>query len=290
MTALLDRNAGVRASAAAALGAIGKPAQDAIPILVERLSDPDKTVRYQAGAALGRIEDKPRATGKRVHLAYESEPKEVMERAVQAYVGLDPDKKPDIKVKQMFDALEWGDAENRGTAALLLAGWGPLNDSAKDTLREARWSEDDNDVRWCMRLATDIQGPKVDDRVRTALNERDVKYSITDFGNFRAVFNTAGGRDQVAFINSNTIRYRQLEIREIRATGFEFSNGLSAEIANKLLKNNWVLKWGAWTVTGNQAVFVVKVAADAEALWSALLHATTVADEMEKEITGADKY
>jgi HEAT repeat protein len=290
--ALHDQQADVRAAAAAALGLIGKPAKETVSLLALRLADADKTVRLQSGAALSRIEGKPPAAGPLIQTAFQQSSREVKQRAVQAYVGLDPEKKPDITVKQMIAALKWGDKTNRGTAALLLGAWDNLDDKAKAELRRRRLYEEDKYVFWCARLASDIQGPRVDERVRTALNQRDVIYKINEYGNFRAVFNLEGGRDQLAIINSDTYMYRHLEIRNVWATGFRFENELPANVATRLLKDNSTLKWGAWSISGNSAHFEAKVAADAdgEALWSALLHVTSVADKVEKEVTGKDRF
>lgn len=53
--ALKDRSPRVRASAAFALGNIGRPAENAVPALVRALRDKNAGVRYSAAESLGRI-------------------------------------------------------------------------------------------------------------------------------------------------------------------------------------------------------------------------------------------
>jgi hypothetical protein len=53
--ALKDKNAGVRAAAASALGRIDAKAQDAVPALVAALSDSSEDVRAYAAQSLGQI-------------------------------------------------------------------------------------------------------------------------------------------------------------------------------------------------------------------------------------------
>lgn len=55
ITALKDKDQGVRADAAEALWSIGPPAKDAVPDLIAALKDRSPDVRYNAAGALGEI-------------------------------------------------------------------------------------------------------------------------------------------------------------------------------------------------------------------------------------------
>jgi HEAT repeat protein len=55
--ALHDRDAGVRAAAAAGLGAVGRPAQASLPTLWALIKDPDEGVRAAALTAIRQIKD-----------------------------------------------------------------------------------------------------------------------------------------------------------------------------------------------------------------------------------------
>lgn len=59
---LKNGNAGARARAAEALGALGPKAKDAVPALVEAMMDKDAHVRRRAGNALGFIRSSPEVT------------------------------------------------------------------------------------------------------------------------------------------------------------------------------------------------------------------------------------
>lgn len=287
-----DDDSYVRAMAAAALGQIGEDAKQAVPILTEMLLDPNSTVRYQAGAALSALEEELGESALPIMKVLEQQSRKAKEQAAQAYTGLDPNNRPDVTVNQMAAALDASEAEHRRTAALLLAAWDKPVSSALDNLSRAGLRERDHDTFWCVIWAQEAKGVEVDQRLKRALDERKIKYSINDYGNFRASFNVAGGRSQVAWIFSDTSRYRDFEIREVESIGFKFKKELRADIANRLLDYNRTIKLGAWEIQGDLAVFVAKIAADADgqSLWDTLVIVTDVADEIEKEITGADRY
>ena len=70
----------------------------------------------------------------------------------------------------------------------------------------------------------------------------------------------------------------------------------TAEIANRLLSDNYDKKLGAWAMQkvkdGCYAVFVTKVPADndADSFFGALKLTLEAADEMEKELTKKDEF
>ena len=131
--------------------------------------------------------------------------------------------------------------------------------------------------------------PEHDKRVRKVLDELKYKYKIDSDGDFKLAFKTEGGRTQVAFIRSKTSKYKDLEIREIFAYAYK-SDGdqLPADVANRLLEENRVMKLGAWQKSGKFARFSAKLSAnaDSDALRSVLQLVLLAADRMEKEFTG----
>lgn len=140
-----------------------------------------------------------------------------------------------------------------------------------------------------------IGGEKYDKRIKRALDELKLKYTITDDNDFRLYYDLGEGRSQLVFINSNTEEYKELEIREIWSVGLESKDGanFSSEIANRLLRENAKYKMGGWTSSGKNAIFAIKISANADpdSLASAIGFAYFQADKIEKEYTdGKDEF
>jgi hypothetical protein len=147
-----------------------------------------------------------------------------------------------------------------------------------------------------------------DPRVKVALDEIGYKYKLTEDNDYRLELETeqtgkdAVGkplyRSQFAYVNSNTEKYASLEIREVWSPAFYSTGPLSAALANRLLRENNSVKFGAWRVevqetTGKYLVmFAVQIAAnsDTESVRLAIKSVVLIADRMEKELTGTDDY
>lgn len=140
------------------------------------------------------------------------------------------------------------------------------------------------------------QSGVADQRVKKALDQTDMDYTIDKDGDFRFRFELPNDRVQIVFINSKTEKYGNFEIREIWSAGYQSDAPFSAAIANRLLVNNFETKLGAWQTTRlnnkNVAVFTAKVDASlsAQQLEGVLMAVRKIADEMEKEITGRDDF
>jgi len=131
--------------------------------------------------------------------------------------------------------------------------------------------------------------PKHDRRVARILKGEDISYKIDKDGDFKVTFDVGGGRSQMAFIMSDTSEYRNFEIREIWSIGYRSATDqFPSSVANRLLEETFPKKLGAWAKKDNLAIFMVRVAADADAesLISALKLALEAADEMEEKLTG----
>lgn len=135
-----------------------------------------------------------------------------------------------------------------------------------------------------------------DQRVKRALDQTDMDYTIDKDGDFRFRFELPGNRVQIVFINSKTEKYENFEIREIWSAGYQSDTPFSAAVANRLLVNNYETKLGAWQTTRlnnkNTAIFTAKVDASlsVQQLEAVLKAVRKIADDMEKEITGKDDF
>ena len=136
---------------------------------------------------------------------------------------------------------------------------------------------------------------KADKRVKAALEEEMLKFTVKDSGVFSLSFswNTEddGERSHVVFISSRTSTLDGMEIRDIWAYGCNKKSLSRKELADLLMANE-KYKIGAWGVikTGGKesAVFTAKVPADLSGseLRAVAFAVALGADEMEKKLDG----
>ncbi len=144
--------------------------------------------------------------------------------------------------------------------------------------------------------APSAQKMEPDARVRKLLAARRIEYQITKGGHFQVNFTLKNGRTQLAFISSATYRCLNVETREIASPAYRSALPLTAEIANRLLSQNYEMRLGAWEIEkepeGYCALFVTKIPADSddETFISALRLTLETADAMKKELTGKDEF
>jgi hypothetical protein len=148
--------------------------------------------------------------------------------------------------------------------------------------------------------AQSVGARKVGDaRVKALLDQIGYKYEINADGDYKLIpVATENGRSQLAYVISKTQQYSTLEIREVMSPAFLSTGPLSAAVANRLLRENSEVKFGAWRVEPHNngqkylALFAVQISAnaDAETLRLAIKSVLLVADRMEKELTGTDDY
>lgn len=138
-----------------------------------------------------------------------------------------------------------------------------------------------------------------DARVKARLDQLGYKYELNADGDFKLVpIETEDGRSQLAYVISKTQQYGTLEIREVMSPAYLSNGPLSAAVANRLLRENSEVKFGAWRVEVHNngqkylALFAVQITAnsDVETLRLAIKSVLLVADRMEKELTGTDDY
>jgi len=153
--------------------------------------------------------------------------------------------------------------------------------------------------------------PPVDTRVKAALDKIGYKYELDVNNDFKLTpiqteqVNTPEGksawRTQLVYVNSSTEKYGSLQVREVLAPAFLSDSALSADLANRLLRENNKVKLGAWRVVvinsgPNAGKYLAMYGAqvdancDAETLRLAIKSVILVADRMEKDVTRGDDY
>lgn len=136
-------------------------------------------------------------------------------------------------------------------------------------------------------FAADV--PPADRRVQKLLDQRKLQYEIDEQGDFRITYALADGRSQLAFVRSTSVSYGSLQLREIVSAGYRSANTeLPSVVANRLLEISNQSKLGAWVRQGSLALFVSRIAVDADAreLADAIEFTVSVADATEKELSG----
>lgn len=135
----------------------------------------------------------------------------------------------------------------------------------------------------------------VDPRVETALKAAKLGYAIDD-GDFRLDYNVADGRMQRVWVASDAARITTLEFRDVWSVAYRGTGQVPAELARRLLAENFRMVLGAWQLNQSAdeflVVFLAPIAAGADAatLQEVIEAVTLSADRMEKELTGKDVF
>lgn len=151
-----------------------------------------------------------------------------------------------------------------------------------------------------------VGDPEADIRVKSVLDQAGLKYDIDDDKDFKLVFITEKGdsaaevkeRTQLVFINSKTMNFEELDVREIWSVAHELKDSPAADtLLVSLMKRNAQLKLGSWCYeekeSGYRIYFSVKISPNMpkDPLYSLLTLVANQADELEKELTGElDKF
>lgn len=139
---------------------------------------------------------------------------------------------------------------------------------------------------------------KPDPRIKAKLESLGLKYTISELGNFKVVFQITKDRTQLVMINSKTYEYEGLEIREIYSASAMVSDKSSFTQKNlfTLLVKNETYKIGAWQIaevdSKYRLEFGLRIRADAgkSELENLLQLAAKTADEMETQLTDGDEF
>lgn len=125
--------------------------------------------------------------------------------------------------------------------------------------------------------------------IKAQLAALDYQYEVDEDNDFKLVFEVGEeGRSQIVYILSAVETYGEHKVREIWSPAYEAAgDDFAAPIANRLLEASNSAKLGGWVKQGRNAVFVVKIPADAgkEALDDAISAASGLADAMEAELS-----
>jgi len=131
--------------------------------------------------------------------------------------------------------------------------------------------------------------PSADAGIKAQLTALDYDYEVDEDNDFKLVFAVdETDRSQIVYVRSPVETYGTHAVREIWSPGYASPDGdFPARIANRLLEASGDAKLGGWVKQGRNAVFVVKIAADAskEELDDAMDSAVSLADQMEAELT-----
>lgn len=147
--------------------------------------------------------------------------------------------------------------------------------------------------------ATAAYAQESDARVKKALDNQGIKYTINDSGNFKVVYQMENDpdRSQLVFVVSKTSTYKNAEIREIWSIAAVLDAYPDEEIVQRLFTTNSTSKMGAWgmELTDDGQVWVlytvkIPVNVTASALKDIIYYVAESADELELELLGSDEY
>ena len=132
-------------------------------------------------------------------------------------------------------------------------------------------------------------GSVADAGIKAQLTALEYEYEVDEDNDFKLVFAVGDGkRSQIVYVRSPVETYGTHAVREIWSPGYaSASDEFPGPVANRLLEASSEAKLGGWVKQGRNAVFVVKIGADAgkEELDDAIDLAVSLADEMEAELT-----
>jgi len=140
---------------------------------------------------------------------------------------------------------------------------------------------------------------KADPRVKEALDSLGIKYSVNASNNFKVVYTMDKDKDrsQLAFVVSETVSYRSLEVREVWSVAAVLTEYPAQDVVAKLMAMNSTTKIGAWAIeeADNGKFWVlytvkVPVALSPKELTDIVYFVAEVSDELEVELVGDDEY
>lgn len=172
---------------------------------------------------------------------------------------------------------------NLPACALLLAVFALASSATFAQEAEAPAVETDH------RAAADV---KADPGVARLLKAMDTPYTIDDDGDYRILVDLGDERSQIVWVRSAVHEAANQRVREIWTYGYRSSERrIPANVANRLLSQNFELILGAWARSEGNAVLVVKIPADAdaEALDAAIDLTASIGDGMEQKLVAGDE-
>ena len=123
-----------------------------------------------------------------------------------------------------------------------------------------------------------------------------LKYKVNSLGNFDLRFTTSSKRSQLTWISSKPSVFHNFKTTRICSRAFTARGPIPTRIAQRALKASRTLKIGHWTTIKDRTYTYLEFCAKMEygqnhkTLNHYIWLVTSTADEMEKALTGSDKY
>ncbi len=130
-----------------------------------------------------------------------------------------------------------------------------------------------------------------DASVKRRLDDRGVKYSVDDDGDFKVTYNySKEKRTQLVFVSGSALSVAGFQVREIFSPAARVKkDNINGAKALELLAESNTNKLGSWEIKGDILYYVIKLpdSVDAGQLEAAMDIAAQKADDMEISISGA---
>jgi hypothetical protein len=131
-----------------------------------------------------------------------------------------------------------------------------------------------------------------DDSVASRLEARGFQAEVDEDGDYKVVLSYPDQqRTQIVFVGGRTESIGGFTVREVFAPAARLSDGIDGDRALELMSDSRNNKLGSGELGGDILYFVIKLPdeLDAERLEVAMNIAASVADDMERELTGTDE-
>lgn len=122
-------------------------------------------------------------------------------------------------------------------------------------------------------------------------------YSIDDEGDYVLTLEPKAGRTQNVYVRSHITQVESFWVRDIFSVAFEVDGPIHPDMAVALLRYNHTVKCGAWLWLPKHddktmVVFSSNISADAPAavIGSVINYVALVADDLEEQLYGTDKF
>lgn len=128
--------------------------------------------------------------------------------------------------------------------------------------------------------------------VKAHLESKGTPFEVDEDGDFQIVVQLEDDRTQLVWVRSAVSETDFHKVREIWSPGYQSpTDSFPSSIANDLLARSNEMILGSWVKQDRVAMFVTKVAADADAdaLDEAIDLTAVAADETELDLTGKDE-
>ena len=126
--------------------------------------------------------------------------------------------------------------------------------------------------------------------VEARLKARDIPYEVDIDGDYKITYSyEKEGRSQLVFVSGTLETIGDMKIREIyAAAGKVDTDHIDGAMALKLMADSSMKKIGAWELSGNTLLYMIKLpdSIDAAGLEAAIKTAADLADDKEIELSG----